>query len=76
MNIFLVIIGIHIAGALIDKYIKKGDAVDSMVTGYKNLSQKENIKMNILQKLYITIALAAFLYSIYYLGFMENIFIS
>lgn len=76
VNLFLAIIGIHIIGALIDKYIKKGDAIDSMITGYKNLSQRENIRMNILQKLYIIIALAAFLYSIYYLGFTKNIFIS
>ncbi len=76
VNLFLIIIGIHIAGALMDKYIKKGDAIDSMITGYKRLSKSENVRMNILQKLYIILAAAAFLYTVYYLGFRENIFIS
>ncbi len=76
VNLFLIIIGIHIAGALMDKYIKKGDAIDSMITGYKKLSQNENVRMNILQKLYIILAAAAFLYCVYYLGFTENIFIA
>lgn len=34
-NLLLAIIALHVAGSLIDKYIKKGDAIDSMINGYK-----------------------------------------
>ena len=76
VNIFLSVIGIHVAGSLIDKFIKKGDAVDSMIWGYKETKEDQSIRMNIFQKFLILIFITSFLYSIYFLIFVpENIFI-
>ncbi len=76
-NLLLGVIGIHIAGTLIDKFIKKGDAIDSMVDGYKKTSQEMNIRINIFQKLLGVIFILASLYTLYYLVFTkDNIFVA
>ncbi len=73
-NLFLAIVVIHVAGALTDKVIKKGDAIDSMISGYKKA--KESIRLNVFQKIFSLIWIAASLFSIYYLLFTKNIFLS
>ncbi|MBE0491632.1 MAG: cytochrome b/b6 domain-containing protein [Sulfurospirillum sp.] len=76
-NLFLALIGAHIAGALIDKYIKKSDAIDSMVHGYKTLQIQETIKTNIFQKIIGFVWIIASLYALYYLIFtQDNMFIA
>lgn len=76
-NLFLAIIIAHVAGSLIDRFIKKSDAIDSMISGYKELSSKVDIKTNIAQKLFGIIWIVASLFSLYYLIFTkDNIFIA
>ena len=76
VNLFIAVIIAHIAGSLIDKYIKKNDAIDSMITGYKTTDEKISIKTNIFQKAISVLAVFAFLFTIYYLGFLpDNILI-
>lgn len=76
-NLFIAIIGVHILGSLIDKYIKKSDAIDSMVSGYKKTTEKIEIKLNIFQKLFSIIWIIVSLFSLYYLIFtQDNIFIA
>jgi cytochrome b len=76
-NLFLWVIIVHVTGSLIDKFIKKNDAIDSMVNGYKNLTMKVDVKVNIAQKLFGIIWIVASLFSLYYLIFTkDNIFIA
>ena len=76
-NMFLWVIIAHIAGSLIDKYIKKSDAIDSMISGYKKLSTKVDVKVNIAQKLFGVVWIVAVLFSLYYLIFTkDNIFVA
>lgn len=76
-NLFLAIIALHVTGSLIDKFIKKNDAIDSMISGYKKLSIKTDVKINIAQKLFGIIWIVASLFSLYYLIFTkDNIFIA
>jgi len=73
-NLFLAIVAIHIAGAILDKFIKNGDAIDSMINGYKKA--KEGIKLNLFQKIFAIVWITASLFSVYYLLFTNNIFLS
>jgi cytochrome b len=76
-NMLLGVILIHIAGSLIDRFIKKGDAIESMIDGYKKTSQEMSIRTNIFQKLLGVIFILASLYTLYYLVFTkDNIFIA
>jgi cytochrome b len=76
-NLFLGVILIHIAGSLLDKFIKKNDAIDSMVTGYKTTGQKEDVRTGIFQKAFALLAIATMIFSIYYLVFSkDNMFIA
>ena len=71
-NLFLAIVGVHIAGSLIDKFIKKSDAIDSMITGYKKLSKNINIKTTIFQNVYALIWISFSVFFLYYLIFTKN----
>ncbi|MDB4257493.1 cytochrome b/b6 domain-containing protein [Arcobacteraceae bacterium] len=76
-NLFLAVIIIHVLGALIDKFIKKNDAIDSMVTGYKKTKVLENIQINFMQKILGIFLILASLFALYYLIFTkDNIFIA
>jgi len=76
-NLFLAVIILHVIGSLVDKFIKKSDAIDSMITGYKKTTIDETVKTNILQKLLGVIFILASLFALYYLLFTkENIFLA
>lgn len=74
-NLFLAVIIIHIIGALVDKFIKKSDAINSMIKGYKNTTVDESVKVNIFQTMLGFIFIAITILVLFYLLFMENIFI-
>jgi cytochrome b len=74
-NLLIWVVVAHVAGSLIDKYVKKSDAIDSMITGYKQTVQKINIKLNIFQKVFAIVWILVSLYSVYFLVFTKNIFI-
>ncbi|MCF6206559.1 MAG: cytochrome b/b6 domain-containing protein [Sulfurovum sp.] len=73
-NLFLAIVGVHIAGALIDKFIKNGDAIDSMISGYKRAT--EEVKLNFSQKIFSFVWIAVSLLAIFYLLFTNNVFVA
>ncbi|MGB5867134.1 MAG: cytochrome b/b6 domain-containing protein [Arcobacteraceae bacterium] len=76
-NLFLGVIIIHVLGSLIDKFIKKSDAIDSMISGYKKTTHNETIRTNIFQKILGIVFILATLFSMYYLLFTkENIFLA
>ncbi|MDD5406729.1 MAG: cytochrome b/b6 domain-containing protein [Sulfurovaceae bacterium] len=74
VNIFLGIVLVHIAGSLMDKFVQKGDAVDSMISGFKSTPTYIGISTNVAQKAYqvlwIVIALASL---VYLFGFKDNL---
>lgn len=75
-NILVGIVVIHICGALIEKFVKKGDAIDSMITGYKQTSEDKSVHVNFFQSLYALLWIVGIMYSIYYLFFAsKNIFL-
>lgn len=71
-NLLLIVILIHISGALIDKFIKKSDTIDSMFHGYKKTKSPLHVKTNIFQKIYSFIWLFFTLFAFYTLVFSEN----
>lgn len=74
-NSLIAVIVIHVIGALVDRFIKKGDGIDSMISGYKSLSTKIDIKVNIFHKLFILFSIVSFLWAVYYLSdIKESIF--
>lgn len=76
-NILVAIIAAHVLGSLVDKYIKKSDAIDSMVSGYKKTTEKIEIKLNIFQKVFSILWIVVSLFSLYYLIFTtDNMFIA
>lgn len=75
-NLFVAIVVVHIAGSLLDKFVKKGDAIDSMISGYKETKKRVDIKLNIFQKLFAFIWIVLSLFSLYYLIATDNIFIT
>jgi cytochrome b len=71
-NIFLAIVGAHMCGALIDKFIKRSDAIDSMISGYKKTVEKVNIKTSIFQRSFSIIWIVASLFTLSYLVFTKD----
>jgi cytochrome b len=71
-NLFLAVIALHVLGSLVDKFIKRSDAIDSMVSGYKKTAQVESVKVNILQKFLGVVFIVVSLYALYYLIFTKN----
>ncbi|MFT7880144.1 MAG: cytochrome b/b6 domain-containing protein [Sulfurimonas sp.] len=71
-NLLLGVIGIHAAGSLIDRFIKKGDAIDAMINGYKTLSSHIEIKMNIFQKMFALASVLMFIFAFYYMLSTKN----
>lgn len=76
VNLLVAVIAIHVLGTLIDKYIKKNDAIDSMINGYKITQEECSIKTNIFQKLFSILSFILFFIFTYYLVFIPNIFIN
>lgn len=76
-NLLLALIGVHIAGSLIDKFVKKNDAIDSMIDGYKKTTHKETITLNLFQKIFGLLWIIGTLFALYYLIFTkDNVFIA
>ncbi|WP_331775290.1 cytochrome b/b6 domain-containing protein [Sulfurospirillum sp. 1612] len=76
-NALIALIGIHIAGTLIDKFIKKGDAIDAMVNGYKKTKTHVSVRLNIWQKLFAILWIGVSLFTLYYmLATKDNMWIA
>ncbi len=74
VNLLVFVVFAHIAGVLIDKVFHKGDALTSMINGYKNVKEK-NIKLNFIQKLFSIIwIIVPILFAIYILSTTNNTF--
>jgi cytochrome b len=76
-NLFLGVVLVHIAGSLMDKFIKKGDAIDSMVDGYKITDTPLGISTSWWQKIFQIIWITVSIWFLYYLfTTQKNILIS
>ncbi|WP_300827039.1 cytochrome b/b6 domain-containing protein [Helicobacter sp. UBA3407] len=68
-NCLLFIVAIHFCGSLIDKFWSKGDAIDSMLNGYKRTQKDESVSLNPAQKaifaFFLLFLFALFLYLLY-----------
>lgn len=68
-NCLLFIVAIHFCGSLIDKFWSKGDALDSMLNGYKRTQKDESVSLNLAQKaifaFFLLFLFALFLYLFY-----------
>jgi cytochrome b len=71
-NTLIVMILTHVAGSLIDKFIKKSDAIDSMISGYKSISKKIDIRLNTFQKTFGAIWILVSLLSLFYIFYDKN----
>jgi len=57
-NAFMLVVGVHIAGVLLDTLLHKSDVINSMITGYKN-TQGSEVKLTLFQKVFAFIWLAS-----------------
>ncbi len=68
-NCLLFIVAIHICGSLIDKFWSKGDAIHSMINGYKRTQKDESVSLNFIHKVifgfFLLFLFALFLYLLY-----------
>ncbi len=75
VNLLVFVVFIHILGVIMDKVFHKGDALSSMINGYKRVKEK-NIKLNIIQKFFSIIWIIIPIFTIIYiLSIPNNIFI-
>lgn len=55
-NFFIFLIVLHLAGIVVDKFLhKEVETLKSIFTGFKNTKENNSIKLNIFQKLFVTI---------------------
>lgn len=71
-NVLLGVILIHICGSLIDKFINKNDALDSMISGYKQTMRKESVALSFSQKILFAMYLVFLFVLLVYLLFPNN----
>lgn len=76
-NLLLAFIVIHMTGALLDKFVKKGDGIDSMVSGYKKSASNIQIRLSITQKLFVSLS---FLFTSIFIAYLispknDNVFL-
>ncbi len=72
-NALLGVIIIHICGSLIDKFINKNDALDSMISGYKRTIREESVALNYAQKILFVGYLVFLFVLLVYLLFPNNV---
>ncbi len=76
-NLFLMVVIAHVAGSLIDKFIKKNDAIDSMISGYKSTLNPIKIETTLVQKIFQVLWVILSLYGLYFLlTIKDNLFIA
>ncbi len=67
-NGFMVVIFLHIAGVMMDRFLHKSKAIESMINGYKEVNSEE-LKLTIFQKifgiLWIGLSIALFFYLLF-----------
>lgn len=66
-NAFIATAFIHIAGVLIDRVFHKSQAIDSMIYGYKDGDENQDVQLTILQKLFGVVWIASSLLLLIYL---------
>lgn len=72
-NCLLFIAMIHICGSLIDKFWNKGDAIHSMINGYKRTQKDESVSLNFIQKVIFSFFLLFLFVLFLYLLYPKNI---
>lgn len=72
-NCLLFIVMIHICGSLIDKFWNKGDAIHSMINGYKRTQKDESVSLNFIQKVIFSFFLLFLFVLFLYLLYPKNI---
>lgn len=70
-NALMAVIFAHIAGVLLDKVLHKSRALESMIDGYK-LSNEEELKLTLAQKMYSVVALGLSLFVLVYMLLSPN----
>ncbi len=71
-NALIFVIAAHIAGSLVDKFIKKSDAIDSMLSGFKKTKELLHVRLNVFQVLFSFIWIGVSLFSLYYMIFTKD----
>jgi len=70
--LLIAVVFAHISGSLIDKFIKKSDAIDSMICGYKQISKKIDIKLSLFQKTFGVTWILVSLFALFYIFYAKN----
>lgn len=52
----LIVVLVHICGAMIDKFYNKFDSINSMISGYKLTQKDESIHLNIFQRVFFLVS--------------------
>lgn len=76
-NALIAVVLAHICGVIIDRFLHKNDALEAILTGYKNTPTQESVKLNVFQRLFcvfygllsLTVIFSLFLGSNPILGF-------
>ncbi len=71
-NALIFVIAAHVVGSLVDRFIKKSDAIDSMLSGFKKTKELLHVKLNVFQVLFSFIWIGASLFSLYYMLFTKD----
>lgn len=75
-NLLMILVVLHIIGALVDKFIGKNDSIKAIIFGKKIGEKIDNIKPNLFQQIYMIIwIITPFLLLFYMLTNNENIFL-
>jgi cytochrome b len=63
---FMFVMFAHISGALLDRFLHKSSAIESMIDGYKE-TQEEGLKLTFMQKLFGLVWIGTTLFFLFYL---------
>lgn len=72
VNALLVVIVVHICGALIDKFFNKFDSLNAIIKGFKLTQKDESVRLSTAQKAFCAFALCALAFLCVYLSKPTN----
>jgi len=70
-NVLMAVIFAHIAGVLLDKFLHKSRALESMVDGYK-MGNEEGVKLTLVQKAFGVVAISVSIFAFVYMLVAPN----
>ena len=70
-NLFMIVVASHVVGVLLDRFLQKSKAVESMISGYKSTNE-DDIKITFSQNTFaficISLSVGIFIYTLLFVG--------